>query len=457
VIFPITESEAVHGKGMDQTNAEPIGEEPQSVQDPTAEHLDPLADNNAPDRESVSPHDTQTALVLQIEPGEEIFHPNTLRETWYSLSWPDGELYPSHVYIRSRYNPDDLYSLETSLVKYRGRLDHTHPSFFQKLDSACQPRPEVQSTLFRLIEVAVRGYGAEAYELKDSVLSPTLRPGFTPGRGLRGSRLVCASDLEFVVCASDLDFVARIGYDIELVRASPRRDSGPLEIGRLYVLKSANFMEEALALETEVHNYLKLRSLDITPSLVAILATTCETRAYGLVLEYCPGGDLSNRLDAPLDLKIRWARQLYQAVLKMMCAGVEHTDMKCQNVVITSDDQLRIIDLANNAVTADWAHPTQHGTHYCFGRTLVELFTGDPLTPIHELPPLPPGILYMIRKHTSGTSLHPDILQMICNFPFDGTLKHSEPVSRWTEDRIRDRGRASLTAAVELIDSEPST
>jgi hypothetical protein len=280
---------------MARPSADPIGEEQNTANPPIQqEHLessgreqhftspgplDPLVDNAGQGSSSPrSSHGTKAAEALTITFCDEIYFPGSQRETWYSFAGPEGEPCPERVYIFSHFSPCDPNSLENSLVKDYVQLDRLHPSYRQLFEERCELalKERLRLTLSRLLEVAIREHAtADAFGVKNSKLKPRLRPGFSVPGDIQGLHFVRESELEFV---------SRIDHGLDLVRASPRRDTGPLESGRLYVLKSAKFQPDALSLEMELENYLRLRSLNVTPHLFAILATTDESRAFGLVL-----------------------------------------------------------------------------------------------------------------------------------------------------------------------------
>lgn len=65
-----------------------------------------------------------------------------------------------------------------------------------------------------------------------------------------------------------------------------------------------------------------------------------------LLLEYCAGGDLNERLsqESTETLKLRWMRQIASAVDYLHNKEIIHRDLKPQNILLTADEDIRIAD-----------------------------------------------------------------------------------------------------------------
>ena len=65
-----------------------------------------------------------------------------------------------------------------------------------------------------------------------------------------------------------------------------------------------------------------------------------------LLLEYCAGGNLNQRLsrESTETLNLRWMRQIASAVDYLHNKEIIHRDLKPQNILLTSDEDIRIAD-----------------------------------------------------------------------------------------------------------------
>ena len=101
----------------------------------------------------------------------------------------------------------------------------------------------------------------------------------------------------------------------------------------------------------EVENLRKLHH----PNIIQFygLSRLCDDdgfTSYGMITEYCQGGDLHNAIVsgdlAAFDHALRIARQLVNTMAWLHARGVVHRDIKPQNVLLNSDKtQIKICDL----------------------------------------------------------------------------------------------------------------
>jgi serine/threonine-protein kinase len=94
-----------------------------------------------------------------------------------------------------------------------------------------------------------------------------------------------------------------------------------------------------------------------------------RTEQY-LVLEYVEGENLRrrmNELDAhhkgvPVEIALRWGRQLAEALAYLHAHGIVHRDLKPENILVNSADDLKIADfgsaLLDGAKRLTWKHLT---------------------------------------------------------------------------------------------------
>lgn len=64
-----------------------------------------------------------------------------------------------------------------------------------------------------------------------------------------------------------------------------------------------------------------------------------------IVMEYCEGGDLNQRLSRKVDdgKKLEWINQIFDAIIYLHSKGIVHRDLKPENVLI-SNDALKLTD-----------------------------------------------------------------------------------------------------------------
>jgi eukaryotic-like serine/threonine-protein kinase len=137
---------------------------------------------------------------------------------------------------------------------------------------------------------------------------------------------------------------------------------------RLVVLKSPNptlFADPAVfqryRREADI-----ARSLDHPGVQRALDLAENRTEQY-LVLEYVDGTNLRVRMRqfgsaVPMDLIVRWARQLASVLDYLHERGIVHRDLKPENILVDADDNLKVADfgtaLLDGARRLTWKHMT---------------------------------------------------------------------------------------------------
>lgn len=116
----------------------------------------------------------------------------------------------------------------------------------------------------------------------------------------------------------------------------------------------------------------------------------------GLILEYMKNGDLKTYLQAqhsiPINLKLKWAYQIAQAVSLMHSNGIIHCDIKPRNFLLDATLNIKIIDFSGSSLDGSnpasgegtrfylprhWRDPPTEATDlFALGSTLYEVFQG---------------------------------------------------------------------------------
>ncbi|XP_028402848.1 cell division control protein 2 homolog [Dendronephthya gigantea] len=67
---------------------------------------------------------------------------------------------------------------------------------------------------------------------------------------------------------------------------------------------------------------------------------------FSLVLEYCPGGPLREKLaeENPTSRKLDWIRSITDAVVFLHSEGIVHQDLKPDNILLTNDGVVKVAD-----------------------------------------------------------------------------------------------------------------
>jgi serine/threonine protein kinase len=145
----------------------------------------------------------------------------------------------------------------------------------------------------------------------------------------------------------------------------------------------------------------------------------------GLVLEYMENGDLKSCLQAhnsiPMDLKLKWATQIAEAVSRLHSHGIIHCDIKPRNFLLDAVLDIKIIDFSGSSLDGSkpasgegtrfylprhWRDPPTVATDlFALGSTLYEVFQG--VSPYDEIPSNHVEELYRRKEF-------PDICDVSC-------------------------------------------
>ena len=91
------------------------------------------------------------------------------------------------------------------------------------------------------------------------------------------------------------------------------------------------------------------------PNIIRCMGVICATPSFGLVLEYCTGGDLSTRLSqpTPAGFLIRIGRDVVTGMEYLHCRGVLHRDLKGANLLLDERGIVKITDFGLAALAPD--------------------------------------------------------------------------------------------------------
>ncbi|KAE8334491.1 hypothetical protein BDV24DRAFT_26493 [Aspergillus arachidicola] len=124
----------------------------------------------------------------------------------------------------------------------------------------------------------------------------------------------------------------------------------------------------------------------------------------GLILEYMENGDLKTYIQAqssiPMNLKLKWAYQIAQAVSLLHSNGIIHCDIKPRNFLLDATLNIKIIDFSGSSLDGSkpasgegtrfylprhWRDPPTVATDlFALGSTLYEVF--QEASPYEEIP-----------------------------------------------------------------------
>ncbi|KAI8385601.1 hypothetical protein BD560DRAFT_431009 [Blakeslea trispora] len=113
--------------------------------------------------------------------------------------------------------------------------------------------------------------------------------------------------------------------------------------GKLVAIKKIS-KQHAPMMAREIHHHRQLKH----PNIVMLYEMITTESAIHIISEYCPSGDLLDALtDAGRCSEIRvhkWFRQLADAIHYCHLRGIVHRDLKLENILLDSEDNVKICD-----------------------------------------------------------------------------------------------------------------
>jgi len=199
------------------------------------------------------------------------------------------------------------------------------------------------------------------------------------------------------------------------------------------------------------------------PYIVPVLTAGAEPSGHGLLawiaMEYQSGGDLARWLDRhgppPMELGLRWFRQVLEALRYSHRNSVLHRDLKPHNLLLTAEGNIKVCDFglfkrvrkadptrqAANAVhgTPHYMSPEQsRGDHldersdiFSLGTTFFHIFSGA--LPFEH--PNPATLLHMIA-HENG----PRVTDVAPHLPTPLAVLIGRMMARQQDERYQDVG-----------------
>lgn len=147
-----------------------------------------------------------------------------------------------------------------------------------------------------------------------------------------------------VVDSYELEELVGKGGFAEVWRARDQRD------GRTVVLKfpTPELLADPVIFQRYQREIAIWHQLD-HPGVLACLDDERRRSEPYIVLEYVAGPSLRGWLNehpgpVPLDLVLRWARELAEALAYLHSKGVVHRDLKPENILVTPDGHLKVAD-----------------------------------------------------------------------------------------------------------------
>jgi len=127
--------------------------------------------------------------------------------------------------------------------------------------------------------------------------------------------------------------------------------------GIAYLWKEAALSDGLERLEEELANYQKLAGSRWIAEIGGIVLR--QGRRTSFLIQYYPQGDLRQHFDASDLTKQKWLTQLAQAIIEFNGKGFHYRDLKCANIIVDNDNNIRIVDLETFGNTEGWAHPNE--------------------------------------------------------------------------------------------------
>ena len=121
-----------------------------------------------------------------------------------------------------------------------------------------------------------------------------------------------------------------------------------------YALKTVVCSELSGIRESDVIKEIQILRKISHPNIIQIIETGCykDTRMPGaptemlILTEYCPGGNLNDRLNqaSTEEVECKWILQMAAALSFIHVSGVVHRDLKPENVLLTASDDIKVGD-----------------------------------------------------------------------------------------------------------------
>ena len=152
-----------------------------------------------------------------------------------------------------------------------------------------------------------------------------------------------------------------------------------------YALKEVVYSEnESLAVKNEI---LTLSNIS-HPNVISIIESgdyeDTKGRHMLILTEYCPGGNLNDRLtrESSKEVECKWMRQMAEAVLFLHSRNLVHRDLKPENVLLIANDDIKIADFGS---AREFISLKQTGTvqgtvsiYLTYSRCYMNTFIGTP-------------------------------------------------------------------------------
>ena len=167
-----------------------------------------------------------------------------------------------------------------------------------------------------------------------------------------------------------------------------------------YALKEVVCENESDILDVK-NEILTLRNI-YHPNVISIFESGDYDDTEGLrhmliLTEYCPGGNLNDRLTrkSRKEVECKWIRQMAEAVQFLHSINLVHRDLKPENVLLTANDDIKIGDfgLAREFISVKQTGTVQGtvSTYLTYKRYYMNTFAGTPHWMAPEVFPGPQG------------------------------------------------------------------
>ena len=141
--------------------------------------------------------------------------------------------------------------------------------------------------------------------------------------------------------------------------------------GSLYVFKTIERQDELDQWRNELKTLLVLRNSPHIINLVALVdiqnpySPTASRVVSGFLLEYCTKGSLHDILEnqqgsIELGVKFQWILDVAEGLRDMHNKGLVHGDVKPRNIVVTSANEAKLIDVGGNGFSERYHAPEMH-------------------------------------------------------------------------------------------------